>query len=169
MTDMALKLAPILLAFIAGVVLRRLAGFTPQHADRMLRLVVWVGLPGLIIASIAQIHLRYDLLQLPLFPFAVAAIVWPVAASLAARLKLSRRQAGVYVTGVLMMNLAFEYPFILALFGQEGFAYLALVSSSSCWRAFCPSGTAVKRRMSPACCLPCCYSRRWWRCFLPSS
>lgn len=126
MLDLALKVSPLLLAFLAGLVLEQRRIVNKSHADLMLKIVIKVGLPLLILASISNIRLSAELGLLPLACMLTILCTWPLAVIAGHVLKLPRPTLGVMVIGPLMLNLAFVYPFVIVTFGAEGFALLAL-------------------------------------------
>lgn len=116
-----IKLLPILLLFLLGIALRRFGILDRGGADRLLRLVAYVGIPALTLTSVGQAELRAEFALLPLTVvltvLATATIAWGVGR----RLRLARPTLGVFVIGPSIMNLAVEFPFVLAVWGQEGF------------------------------------------------
>lgn len=131
MVQSLLKILPIVAVFFAGVALRRLGWLRPRHADVLLRIVVYVGLPALILSSLTRIELRADLALLPLCAVLTVLATWPVVLGVGRALRLSRPSLGAFVTGAMIMNMAFEYPFVLVAWGEEGFARLALFDLGS--------------------------------------
>lgn len=126
MGNTIVQFLPIGLLFVVGLGLRHWRVLERRHADRLLRLVVDFGLPALILSSLSRVPLHADLALIP-----VAAVLTVVTSGLAAyaagrALRLGRSTLGVFVIGPMIMNLAFEYPFVLAAWGQQGFAYLVL-------------------------------------------
>jgi predicted permease len=120
------KLLPIVVLFFAGLGLRRLGWLRRHHGEWMLRLVVTLGLPALILSSLPRIALRPDLAWLPLAAVATVCATGALAVVLGRGLALDRARLGVFVIGPMIMNLAFEYPFVLASWGEPGFAHLVL-------------------------------------------
>lgn len=121
-----LRIALLILLFIAGFVARRLGWLKPPQAGFMLRMVITVGLPALFIADISRIPLRGDLVLLPLGSLTVM-LVTLVAALLAGRaMRLPRPEMGALVLCGVSLNNGFLFPFVIAAWGQEGFAQLAL-------------------------------------------
>ncbi len=126
MLDIFLNILPIIVLFILGVSLRRLAVLGPKHGNLLLKTVVYIGLPALILASFTTIELTAEMAFLPLCAALTIILTWPVAVLTGRRLGLPRATLGVYIIAPMIMNMAFEYPFIVAAYGQEGFAHLAL-------------------------------------------
>jgi hypothetical protein len=112
--------------FAAGFVARRRGWLRPPQAGFMLRLVINVGLPALFIADVSRIDLRADLLALPASSLLIM-LVTLVAALLAGRaLRLSRPEQGAFALCGVSINNGFLFPFVIAAWGGEAFAQLAL-------------------------------------------
>lgn len=145
MLDLVLKISPVILAFVIGVGLRHFAVLTKSHADKMLRLVVYVGLPALILTSINRIELTYELGFLPLAAALILLGTWPIVVLAGRVMRLPRPTLGAFVIGPMTMNMAFVFPFTIVAWGAEGFAIaalfdfgnaiviLTLVYGLSCW------------------------------------
>nr|NIR97194.1 hypothetical protein [Gammaproteobacteria bacterium]NIV19872.1 hypothetical protein [Gammaproteobacteria bacterium] len=67
-----------------------------------------------------------SLALLPLSAVLTILVLWRVSAFAGKRLALSRQTLGTFVVGAMIMNLAVEYPFVLAAWGDDGIARLAL-------------------------------------------
>ncbi|NIR61249.1 MAG: hypothetical protein GWO02_17990 [Gammaproteobacteria bacterium] len=124
--DALVRFAPILLLFLLGVALRRAGIARTEHGDRLLAVVVWVGLPALVLATITRISLEPALALLPLAAIFTILVTAPVVIGLGRALRLPRRTLGAFVIGPLIMNPAVEYPFVLMAWGDAGVAHLAL-------------------------------------------
>lgn len=122
MPELITKIIPILLLFFLGVALRRLGLLRKAGADALLRFVAYVGIPALTLVSIARAELRADFALLPLAAVLTVLVTSAVAWGIGRLLQLARPTLGVFVIGPSIMNLAVEYPFVLAAWGQDGFA-----------------------------------------------
>lgn len=144
--DLALRISPVICAFLLGLVLRRFAVLDKHHAVKLLRVVVYAGLPALILASISRIELSYDLSFMPLAASLTLISTWPLAALLGKKwLSLPRPTLGAFIIGPMVMNMAFVFPFVIVAWGADGFALaalfdfgnglvvLTLVYALSCW------------------------------------
>ncbi len=120
------RILPILALFALGVVARRLRWAGEEAADRMLQVVLYLGLPALILASVTVTPLDPGLVKLPLAAALTLLLTWPLAAWCARRLELPPATRGVFITATMIMNLAVEYPLVLAVWGAEGVARFAL-------------------------------------------
>lgn len=120
-------LAAVVTAFMSGLGLRRFAGLGPPHADVLLRIVVRVGLPALVFASVHSLPLRAELIWLPFAGALLVTLMWPVAWATSRLLALPRSQRGVIIVGPMIMNLALLYPMVVAWDVQGAVARLALI------------------------------------------
>jgi predicted permease len=112
--------------FVAGHAARRLGWLKPPQAGLMLRLVITTGLPALIIADISRISLRSDFITLPLASLIIMLVSLAVALVVVRAMQLPRAEAGALVLCAMSLNNSFLFPFVIAAWGQEGFAQLAL-------------------------------------------
>lgn len=145
MSELALKISPVIIVFIVGVVVRHFGLLEKRHADIMLRLVVRIGLPALIFASISRIPLSFELSYLPLAASLTLILTWPLVLLTGRAMQLPRVTLGSFVIGPMIMNMAFMFPFVIVAWGAEGFALaalfdfgngiivLTLVYALSCW------------------------------------
>lgn len=127
MPELITKILPILSLFFLGVALRSLGLLNKTGADRLLRVVAYFGIPALTLASIAGADLGAEFALLPLAAaltvFTTSAVAWCIGRWLG----LARPTLGVFVVGPSIMNLAVEYPFVLAAWGQAGLAQFILL------------------------------------------
>jgi len=122
MTDVFIKLSPIILTYLLGIVLRRTRAVRREDGALLLRLVFFAAIPALILQSIPRVKITPDVALLPL----VAALI--VLGTFAAAYVVCRRWAperpvfGVALVGSMIMNTSFILPFALLIYGDEGFA-----------------------------------------------
>ncbi|GAB4349587.1 MAG: AEC family transporter [Gammaproteobacteria bacterium] len=126
MVDLLPRLLPIVALFVFGVFARHRGWFDELDARRMLTIVLWFAMPALILGSVTTLPLEAELMFLPVAGALILVASWPVAVFLGTRLGLSRPALGVFVISPMVMNLAAEYPFVLAVWGAEGFGRFAL-------------------------------------------
>jgi predicted permease len=121
-----LRVALLILLFAAGWFARRRGWLQPPHAGKMLQLVITIGLPALFLADVSRIPLQMELIALPASSALI--IVFTLALSLLAgrALKLPRADQGVLTICSMSINNSFLFPFVIAVWGQAGFAHLAL-------------------------------------------
>jgi len=121
-----LRIALLIALFVAGFAGRRLGWLHPPQAGFMLRLVITAGLPALFIADISRIPLRTDLISLPLGSLIIMLVSLGAALAVGRALRLPRPEMGSLVLCAVSLNNGFLFPFVIAAWGQEGFAQLAL-------------------------------------------
>ena len=126
MSEILLRLIPIFGLFAFGVLARRRAWFDERDARQMLTIVLWFAIPALILSSVTRLTLEPDLMFLPVSAALILVLGWPVAVFLGNQLALPTRSLGVFVISPMIMNLAALYPFVLAVWGAEGFGRFAL-------------------------------------------
>lgn len=120
------RIALLIGLFVAGLVARRSGWLQPKHAGFMLRLVINFGLPAMFIADVSRIPLRTDLIALPAGALIIMLLTW-LAAWLSGRaMRLNRQEQGSLTLCGVSINNGFLFPFVLAAWGQEAFAQLAL-------------------------------------------
>jgi predicted permease len=116
----------LIVLFAAGFAARRLGWLTPAHAGRMLQLVITVGLPALFLADVSRIELRADLIALPASSVFIILVTAVLALLLGRALRLPRAEQGAMTLCGMSINNGFLFPFAIAVWGQVGFAQLAL-------------------------------------------
>ncbi|PKM82743.1 MAG: AEC family transporter [Firmicutes bacterium HGW-Firmicutes-14] len=127
-----LKVIPILLIFLLGILLKRLSILNDDSADSFLKFVFHVSFPASILISIPRMVLTSELLFLPLTAIAIIILSYFAARAAGAFFNLSGPALGVFLVGSMIINTGFTYPFIIAVFGQEGFARAALFDFGNC-------------------------------------
>lgn len=122
MTNLALQLLPIFAYFGLGLLLRRNGVASRDHGDFLLRFVFFVTLPLLILTAVPQVAFTLDKALLPLLNVAVNACCLAATLLMARLRRLDRRTTGTLVVNTAIANNSFMFPFILAVYGQAGFA-----------------------------------------------
>ncbi len=112
--------------FVAGLVARRAGWLQPPHAGRMLQLVITVGLPALFLADVSRIELRPDLIALPVSSVSIIVVTAMLSLLLGRALHMQRAEQGAMSLCGMSINNGFLFPFVIAVWGQVGFAQLAL-------------------------------------------
>ncbi|MES2627116.1 MAG: AEC family transporter [Pseudomonadota bacterium] len=119
---MLLQLLPIFIYFGLGLLVRRCGIAERTHGDFLLRFVFFVTLPLLIFTSVPNITFSAGKALLPFINVAVnlaclgAAYLWAKAKH------FDRRTTGTVLVNTAIINNSFMFPFILAIYGQNGFA-----------------------------------------------
>ncbi|HII15572.1 MAG TPA: AEC family transporter [Nanoarchaeota archaeon] len=126
MNDIILKIIPVVLVFVLGYTLKRIGLLKKADADLFLRVVFYVALPSLVLLSITNLKLSWDLVYLPVIPAFVIAITAGASFLIGKIMHLERKTFGVLLIGTMIMNLGFAIPFIFAAYGEEGLARLTL-------------------------------------------
>jgi predicted permease len=121
-----LRVALLIALFVAGLAARRRGWLKPPHAGAMLRLVITVGLPALFIADVSRIPLRADLIALPASSLAIMLVTLAVSLLVGRAMRLPRPEQGALTLCGVSINNGFVFPFVIAAWGQAGFAELAL-------------------------------------------
>jgi malate permease and related proteins len=122
MIEILFQLAPIFFYFLVGVVLRRTGLAERAHGDFVLRLVFFVTLPLLILLTLEKAALSADKLMLPIANIVVNVLCLGVVLTATVWLKLPRKTVGALAMNTMIANNAFMFPFILAVYGDSGFA-----------------------------------------------
>jgi predicted permease len=121
-----LRIALLIALFAAGLIARRRDWLAPPQAGVMLRLVITVGLPALFMADVSRIELRADLVALPLSSLAIMLVTLGISLWAGRVLQLSRAEQGAFTLCGVSINNGFLFPFVIAVWGAEGFAQMAL-------------------------------------------
>lgn len=136
MASLLLQLLPIFVYFGLGMLLKRTGIGEKAHGDFLLRFVFFVTLPLLILTTVPQIELTGSKAMLPLVNVAVNVICIGVMYLLARRQRLEKAQFGAALVNAGIHNNSFMFPFILAVFGQAGFADAILLDlGNALWMA----------------------------------
>ena len=112
--------------FVVGLIARRRGWLGAPQAGKMLWLVMTVGLPALFIANVSRIPLHRELAALPLSAIFVMLVTLVVALLAGRQLGLARPSHGAFIICSMSINVSFMFPFVLAAWGQQAFAQLAL-------------------------------------------
>jgi len=122
MFSILLQLLPVFAYFGLGILLRRNKLADRGHADFLLRLVFFVTLPLLILNSVSRLELNASTALLPVSNALVNLFCLGVALLFIRAMKLAKPQAGAVVVNTSISNNSYMFPFVLAVYGQAGFA-----------------------------------------------
>jgi predicted permease len=125
-TFLALRLGALVALFAVGVTLRRMRVLEPRHAAWLLKLVVNLGLPALIFATVSRMPLRAEHVWLPAIAILAMLSALPVAMLAGRAFALPRTTLGAFIVCTMAMNVALEYPFVMLGWGPTAFSELAL-------------------------------------------
>lgn len=113
---------PIVSLFVLGVVLPQLGLFTQDDANILIKLVFYVSLPALILNAIPVVEISTEFLFLPLIAAATILIMFGTSSFVSSFFNFEEKTQGVFIVGTMILNLGFNVPFVLAAYGDEGFA-----------------------------------------------
>jgi malate permease and related proteins len=120
------RVALLVALFGAGYLARRRGWLQPPHAGKMLQLVISIGLPALFLAEISRIPLQKELIALPASAVLIILVTLVLSLLLGRMLGLPRADQGALTLCSISINNGFLFPFVIAVWGQAGFAHLAL-------------------------------------------
>jgi predicted permease len=120
--EIFVNLAPIFFYFALGVVLKKFGLADRTHGDFILRLVFFITLPLLILTTIPGTPLSAGKALLPLSNILVSLLALAAMFLLLKRLSLAQGTQGTLLIAAMTPNNTFMFPFILAVFGSNGFA-----------------------------------------------
>ncbi|MDR0781836.1 MAG: AEC family transporter [Pseudomonadales bacterium] len=126
MFAMLLQLLPVFAYFGLGILLKHTKLADRSHADFLLRLVFYVCVPLLILNAVSQLELDASTALLPLSNALVNLVCLGAALLLIRGLKLAKPQAGAVAVNSAITNNSYMFPFVLAVYGQAGFAQAIL-------------------------------------------
>lgn len=131
MLDIYLNLLPIFLLIIAGIILKTIGIIKKEEASLVLRLVFYLTMPMLVLTNIPKTVISHDFLFLPLLPPIIGAILFFLSRFIGNRLGLERKTLGVFIISSLIINTAFLFPFVSAIFGQEGISRILILDAGN--------------------------------------
>ena len=122
MGSILLQLFPVFAYFLLGILLRRSGLGDRSHGEFLLRLVFFVTLPLLILGSVPSIEFTAARALLPFLNVTVNLVCMGLTLGYARMRNLERRTTGTMLVNTGIVNNSFMFPFILAVYGQNGFA-----------------------------------------------
>jgi predicted permease len=122
MSAILLQLLPIFTYFGLGMLIKRAGVAERAHGEFLLRFVFFVTLPLLILTSMPSLVFTANKALLPLINVAVNLICMALAWLAVRARNLDRKTAGTMLVNTGIVNNSFMFPFILAVYGQDGFA-----------------------------------------------
>lgn len=126
MFEAFLKVFPIFLMFLLGFVLKKTKIFKAEDGGLLLKLVFFVASPALIYLSVSSLSITPSLIAFPIIAALTLLILYAVNTITTKSFTVSRQTVGVYKVGTLIANTAFALPFLLAVYGQESAARVAM-------------------------------------------
>ena len=122
MNELLLKLSPVFLFFGLGVFLKRIRFATTDHADFLLRLVFFVTLPALVLLQLSRMSITWDKIYLPFINIIINLCCMGASLMLFKVMQAPRKTKGTILVSTMIANNVFMFPFIMAGFGNSGFA-----------------------------------------------
>lgn len=126
MIDAFLKVLPVLLTFLLGYVLKKTKFFEPEDGGLLLKLVFFVGSPALTYLAISTLDITPNLLIFPLISALVMFTVYFADRVISRNFSVPQTTVGVYFIGTLIANTGFALPFLLATYGEDAAAMVAM-------------------------------------------
>jgi predicted permease len=117
-----LSLLPILVYFAVGVLLRRVGIAGRDHGGFVFRLIFYVTLPALAFEAIVDMALDTRSALLPMAAFVINSICALAALVFVRWRQVPGPRAGAVVLGAGIANMSFMFPYVLAVFGEQGLA-----------------------------------------------
>ncbi len=136
MADIVNNLLPIFLIFLLGYFCQRVGFLTKENADLFLKTFFYLVLPAVVLLSISQVQLTVHLLALPLITIIVTMLSYALANFSRRFFNMPPKTTGVFLIGSTILNGAFVYPFILAIFEEQGLAIAYLFDFGNALVAF---------------------------------
>ena len=134
MPALLLQLLPIFVYFGLGLWLKHAKVADKSHGDFLLRFVFFVTLPALILTTVPVVELTATKVLLPVLN-AVINLICLCAMWLIARVQ-PHKQLGTALVNAGIHNNSFMFPFIIAVYGQAGFADAVLYDlGNALWMA----------------------------------
>lgn len=113
--------------FALGAILRRFKICSRHDGDMLLKLVFYLGIPGLVLPLFASIPITPKLVQLTLIAPATVLITYVVASYFGRKQIADRARLGTFIVGAITINTLFAIPFVLAAYDTAGFADAMMV------------------------------------------
>ena len=126
MTDILIKIIPVVLLFALGYILKLLKIIKAEYADFLLRIVFYVCLPSLIIHTVGKSNLNLQYALLPLSAALIIICTFLFTLILLPFLKMDKKSKGVFLIGTMILNCGFLIPFVYAVYGEEGLTALLI-------------------------------------------
>lgn len=122
MSDILFNLTPVFGFFLLGIYLRRTGFANTDQAGFVLKMVTFITLPALILVTVSKSELTTHTALLPITNVLVD-LTCMIAMLLFLKFQQVKRDtAGAMLISVMVTNNVYMFPFILAIYGQTGFA-----------------------------------------------
>lgn len=120
-----LALLPVVIGLAAGFTLRRIKLLDQRDGDSVFKLVFYLFVPAVTFTSLSTVDLDVRFAIYPAAAVAIIAAGYVAGRIMAAKTELDPVQTAVVVSGCMVVNTAFQLPFIQLLYGAEGVARIA--------------------------------------------
>ena len=121
MYEILVKLSPVFLFFLLGILLKKIRFADTDQADFLLRFVFFISLPALVLLNLSKMPLSADKIYLPFINAAVNLACMGITIFSLKPLNIPARTLGAILMCTMIANNVFMFPFILAGFGSAGF------------------------------------------------
>lgn len=121
-----IQLLPVFLMFLLGVLLRRIRFVEAKDGAFLLKFMFFITLPAMIFLKLLEIELDVKTIFFPLSAILTSLICLAVAMPVLRFVHLNRQERGTMLVSSMILNVGYMYPFMLAIYGDEGFAYTVL-------------------------------------------
>ncbi len=121
MNEILLRIFPVIAIFALGAVLRAFKICSRHDGDMLLKLVFYIGIPGLVLPLFATVVITPKLAGLIFFAPVIVLLTYVVSSFFGSRMIADRKRLGTFVIGSITINTLFVLPFVIAAYGNEGF------------------------------------------------
>lgn len=121
-----LQLLPVFLMYLLGVLLRRIRFVEAKDGAFLLKFMFFITLPAMIFLKLLDIKLDVKTIFFPLSAILTSLICMGVALPVLRFIRLNRQERGTMLVSSMILNVGYMYPFMLAIYGDQGFAYTVL-------------------------------------------
>jgi predicted permease len=118
-------LLPIAIGLAAGFTLRRIRLLDQRDGEGLFKLVFYLFTPAVTFNSLSTVDLQPRFALYPAAAIAIIAAGYAAARITAARARLDPVQTAVVISGCMVVNTAFQLPFVQLLYGADGVARIA--------------------------------------------
>jgi predicted permease len=122
MSDVIAIVTPIIALFALGLLLRQIKLFSQEDADILIKMAFFVSLPAIILKTIPNVEISLQFLILPLIAFVTIILMFVFSFTTVKFFNFEKKTEGVFIIGPMILNLGFNVPFVIAAYGEEGFA-----------------------------------------------
>lgn len=126
MNEVLINVLPAILIFCLGIFLKKVKVFSKENGDIFLRMVFYGASPALILLSLTDVKLLPQFAYFPIIAILIIMSTFVITRLLKGFFRLLDSTYGVLLIGSMIMNTGFVFPFLIAAFGKEAVARLAL-------------------------------------------